>query len=59
MIKRALKDIIILCVKTRKGGILIQNKIKTFSSEDPIYFKLEMAPKASLNTCISLKKRRT
>ena len=34
MIKTALKDIIILCVKASKGGTLIQNKIKIFSFED-------------------------
>ena len=34
MIKTALQDIIILCVKTSKGGTLIQNKIKIFSFED-------------------------
>ena len=34
MIKTALQDIIILCVKTSKEGTLIQNKIKIFSFED-------------------------
>ena len=34
MIKTALQDIIILCVKTSKGGTLIQKKIKIFSFED-------------------------
>ena len=34
MIKTSLQDIIILCVKTSKGGTLIQNKIKIFSLED-------------------------
>ena len=34
MIKTALQDIIILCVKTSKGGTLIQKKITIFSFED-------------------------
>ena len=34
MTKTALQDIIILRVKTSKGGTLIQNEIKIFSFED-------------------------
>ena len=34
MIKTALQGVIIQCVKTSKGGTLIQNKIKLFSFED-------------------------
>ena len=34
MINTALQDITILCIKTSKGGTLIQNEIKIFSPED-------------------------
>ena len=61
MINTALQDITILCIKTSKGGTLIQNEIKIFSPEDKTIhiFQTLNGTKSLPNICISLKKRRT